>query len=239
MSHIRSFLFKGIFYFWSFLCCLVALPLLYLPYCQPKWLIGIQTVWSRSILILLRVIMGLKIDIQGRENIPLGGALIAAKHQSSFDTFVMHSIIHAPAFIMKKELLKIPLYGRFCEKTGMIPIDRDGGSKSMRALLKRTKEEIGEQRPVIIFPEGSRSVPGSHLPYQPGIYGIYKFLKMPVVPLALNSGVYWPKNGSLQAGGTIVLKFLSPILPGKEKEEFLTELENSIEHASIQLLQAN
>lgn len=236
MSRIRSLVFKGVFYFWSFLCCLVAVPLMYLPKCPPKWLLAIQTVWSHGILVLLRAIVGLKVEVQGRENIPEGGSLLAVKHQSSFDTFVMHTIVQAPAFIMKKELLKIPLYGRFCEKSGMIPIDRDAGPKSMRELLKRTKSAIEQQRSVIIFPEGSRSEPGSHHSYQPGIFGIYKVLKKPVVPVALNTGLYWPKKGSLQTGGIMVLKFLPAIEPGKSREEFLGDLENSIEKASLDLL---
>ncbi|MBT5072969.1 MAG: 1-acyl-sn-glycerol-3-phosphate acyltransferase [Kordiimonadaceae bacterium] len=200
-------------------------------------LIAFQRLWSHGVRFLLRLIINIRLDVRGVENIPSGGALIAMKHQSSFDTFVMHTVVSHPAFVMKRELLKIPLYGSFCVNTGMIPVDRDGGLKALKSLMKQSAEAINDDRQLIIFPEGSRTIPGDHVEYQSGIFGIYKYTKRPVVPVALNSGVYWPKKGHLVAGGVITFDFLEPIEAGKAKAEFMVLLEKNIEQASINLLE--
>ena len=183
--------------------------------------------------------MNIRLEIRGIENVPKGGAFIAMKHQSSFDTFVMHTIVSHPAFIMKKELLNIPLYGQFCKNTGMIPVDRDGGLKTLKDMMQKSGAAIEDGRQLIIFPEGSRSLPGEQMTYQSGIFGIYKYAKKPVVPVALNSGVYWPKKGHLVAGGNIVFDFLKPIEAGLSKNEFMATLENKIEEASHNLIKVN
>jgi 1-acyl-sn-glycerol-3-phosphate acyltransferase len=231
---VRSSLFKAVFYIWTTLFCVLYLPLMWMP---RNGLIAFQRLWSHGVRFLLRLIMNIRLDVRGVENIPSGGALIAMKHQSSFDTFVMHTVVSHPAFVMKRELLKIPLYGSFCVNTGMIPVDRDGGLKALKSLMKQSAEAINDDRQLIIFPEGSRTIPGDHVEYQSGIFGIYKYTKRPVVPVALNSGVYWPKKGHLVAGGVITFDFLEPIEAGKAKAEFMVLLEKNIEQASINLLE--
>ncbi len=233
MRFLRSSLFKIVFYLWTALFCILYLPLFWLP---RNGLIEFQRIWSHGVRILLRVIMNIKIEVRGMENVPSGGALIAMKHQSSVDTFVMHTIVSHPAFVMKKELLKIPLYGRFCVNTGMIPVDRDGGLKTLKLLMQDSAEAIDQDRQLIIFPEGSRSLPGSHVEYQSGIFGIYKYTKEPVIPVGLNSGVYWPKRGNLVPGGSIIFDFMAPIEAGLPKDDFMTALEERIENSSAQLL---
>ena len=231
---VRSSLFKAVFYIWTTLFCVLYLPLMWMP---RNGLIAFQRLWSHGVRFLLRLIINIRLDVRGVENIPSGGALIAMKHQSSFDTFVMHTVVSHPAFVMKRELLKIPLYGSFCVNTGMIPVDRDGGLKALKSLMKQSAEAINDDRQLIIFPEGSRTIPGDHVEYQSGIFGIYKYTKRPVVPVALNSGVYWPKKGHLVAGGVITFDFLEPIEAGKAKAEFMVLLEKNIEQASINLLE--
>jgi 1-acyl-sn-glycerol-3-phosphate acyltransferase len=157
------------------------LPLFWLP---TNGLIAFQGIWSRGVRVILQVIMNIRLEIRGSKYIPTGGALIAMKHQSSFDTFVMHTVVSHPAFVMKKELLRIPLYGQFCLNTGMIPIDRDGGLRALKRLMKDAKKSINEERQLIIFPEGSRTYPGQHVEYQSGIFGIYKYTKKAVIPVA-------------------------------------------------------
>ncbi len=233
MRMLRSGLFKVIFYLWTALFCILYIPLFWLP---RNGLIEFQRIWSYGVRVLLRVIMNIKIEIRGQDHVPVGGALIAMKHQSSLDTFVMHTIVSHPAFVMKKELLKIPLYGRFCLNTGMIPVDRDGGLKALKGLMQDSSKAIEDERQLIIFPEGSRTLPGDHIEYQSGIFGIYKYTKHPVIPVGLNSGVYWPKKGHLAAGGTIIFDFLKPIEAGLGKDEFMNALENSIETSSRALL---
>lgn len=233
---LRSKLFKAMFYLWTTLFCLLYIPFFWL---SRDALIKCQRWWSYGVLFFLRNIMNIRLEIRGIENVPKGGAFIAMKHQSSFDTFVMHTIVSHPAFIMKKELLKIPLYGQFCKNTGMIPVDRDGGLKTLKDMMQKSGAAIEAGRQLIIFPEGSRSLPGEQMTYQSGIFGIYKYAKKPVVPVALNSGVYWPKKGHLVAGGNIVFDFLKPIEAGLSKNEFMATLENKIEEASHNLIKVN
>lgn len=233
MRTLRSSLFKALFYVWTALFCILYLPLMWLP---RNSLIACQRLWSHGVLVILRLIMNIKLEIRGIEKIPHSGAILAMKHQSSFDTFVMHTVVRYPAFVMKQELIKIPLYGSFCLNTGMIPVDRDGGLKALKSLMKKSSETIKDGRQLIIFPEGSRTIPGDHVEYQSGIFGIYKFTKEPVIPVALNSGVFWPKKGHLVPGGTIVFDFLDPIEIGKSKVDFMETLESSIEAASSNLL---
>lgn len=233
VNSLRSFVFKMVFYFWTAFICVFCSPAMLL---ERRHLVACQTVWSHGVIWLLRFIMNIRVETRGLENLPVGGRLIAMKHQSMLDTFVMHALIGDPAFVMKEELLKIPLYGAFCKKAGMIPIDRDGGSQTMRLLMRRSKAAIEEGRSVIIFPEGSRSVPGEKHPYQPGVYGIYKYTKAPVVPVGVNSGVAWPKHGPLQTNGTIIFDFCPALAPGLDKDIFLNKLETHIEESSMALL---
>lgn len=235
MRTLRSNLFKGVFYLWTTLFCILYLPLMWLP---RNGLIACQRVWSYGVRFLLKAIMNIRLEIHGSENIPKGGALIAMKHQSSFDTFIMHTVVSHPAFVMKQELLKIPLYGSFCLNTGMIPIDRDGGLRALKDLMKKSAAAVKDDRQLIIFPEGSRTIPGDKVDYQSGIFGIYKFTKEPVIPVALNSGVYWPKKGPLVPGGVIVFDFLKPIEAGKKKDEFMELLETNIENGSRLLIKS-
>lgn len=230
---LRSSLFKAVFYIWTALFCVLYVPFFWLP---RNALIACQGWWSHGVLFLLKLIMNIRLEVRGKEYVPKGGAFLAMKHQSSFDTFVMHTVVSHPAFVMKKELLKIPLYGNFCKSTGMIPVDREGGLKALKDMMQKSARAIENDRQLIIFPEGSRTLPGSSLKYQSGIFGIYKYAKVPVIPVALNSGVYWPKKGHLVPGGTIVFDFLRPIEAGKKKKEFMDELTTKIENASLNLL---
>jgi 1-acyl-sn-glycerol-3-phosphate acyltransferase len=233
---LGSFLFKAVFYLWTTLFCLLYIPFFWL---SRDALITCQRWWSYGVLFFLKIIMDIRLEIRGIENVPYGGAFIAMKHQSSFDTFVMHTIVSHPAFIMKKELLKIPLYGQFCKNTGMIPVDRDGGLKALKDMMQKSGAAIEDGRQLIIFPEGSRTLPGASVKYQSGIFGIYKFAKKPVIPVALNSGVFWPKKGHLVAGGNIVFDFLEPIDAGLSRDDFMATLENKIEEASNSLIKVN
>jgi len=231
---IRSVLFMLIFYIWTILCCIV---------CSPSLILGrdsvnsFQVFWSHSVIFLLRVVAGVKLELRGQEYIPRDvGALIAMKHQSAFDTFALHAIVGNPAFIMKKELLKIPLYGTYCKRSGMIPIDRKGGASAFREMMKAVRDAVNLNRQVIIYPEGSRMPPGTKGEYKSGIYGMAKFLQMPVIPLAVNTGVYWPKSGIMKKPGTIVFEFCPPIQFSDDKKQFMSDLEQVMEQKSLALL---
>lgn len=237
MLRLRSAIFKLVFYIWGTFLCLVWLPVLYIPGMPRRWLVKFQVILSRSMGFWLKYIMGLKMEVRGSDHIAKSPVIYAMKHQSMLDTFIMHSIVPDPTFILKKELLKIPLYGRLCKGAGNIPIDRDMGLKSMKEMLRRSAEETKNGRPIIIFPEGSRAAPGEKHPYMSGIFGIYKHLKVPVVPIAVNTGLYWPQKGDLKRG-TYVIEFLDPIEHGLKKAEFMEQLEQVIEGASQKLLAA-
>ncbi|VAW01091.1 1-acyl-sn-glycerol-3-phosphate acyltransferase [hydrothermal vent metagenome] len=232
---LRSLVFLVVFYLWGTTSCLLWLPMLYIPGVPRRWHVAFQTIWLRTVHFWLRLIVGLGMTVRGREYISDKAVIYAVKHQSMLDTFIMHAILDDPTFIMKQELLQIPLYGRVCEKVGNIPIDRDMGMKSMKKMLKRSRREIDAGRSVIIFPEGSRADPGEKHAYLPGIFGIYKYLDVPVVPVAVNTGLYWPRHGPLKPG-KFVIEFLPPIAPGLQKQKFMTRLEETIETASRDLL---
>lgn len=235
MQNLRSSVFRAVFYGWTTLACLVWAPFLYMPGVPQHWHAAFQTKWSRSVRFLLWLVQGLKMEVRGEDHISKTPVIYAMKHQSMLDTFIMHAIIDDPSFIMKEELLNIPLYGRLCEKVGNIPIDRDMGMKSMKKMLVRSRKEVDDGRPVIIFPEGSRSNPGERHPYLSGIFGIYKYLKIPVVPVAVNTGLFWSRGGHTKKG-TFVIEFLPPIAPGLKKAEFMEKVENTIETACDNLL---
>ncbi|MCK5423780.1 MAG: 1-acyl-sn-glycerol-3-phosphate acyltransferase [Emcibacter sp.] len=235
MMQLRASIFQAVFYGWTTLSCLLWSPFLYISAVPRRWHVFFQTCWSWSIRFLLRYVQGLKMEVWGGENISHSPVIYAMKHQSMLDTFVLHSIIDDPAFIMKEELLNIPLYGRLCEKVGNIPIDRDMGMKAMKKMMARSRKEMENNRSVVIFPEGSRALPGEKHPYLSGIFGIYKYLQVPVVPIAVNTGVFWPKDGRTKKG-TFIIEFLPPIDPGLQKEDFMARLEESIETACQNML---
>ncbi len=236
MIHLRSLAFVALFLGWTLLMCLAWLPAIAGP---RIWTPRGQTIWARGVLWLLRTVVGIGYEIRGRENLPEGACVIAAKHQSAWDTIVWHLFVDDPAIVMKKELLLIPLYGWYSKKACMIPVDRKAGAAALKAMLRAAEAAASHGRPLIIFPEGTRSAPGKRIPYQPGAAALYRHLGLPVVPVAVNSGLRWPKTTYLKTPGTIVLEYLAPIAPGLDKRAFMAELENRIETASERLLVDN
>ncbi len=236
MIQFRSFVFVTLFVGWTLVMCLAWLPALAGP---RIWTPRGQTVWAKGVLWLLRTVAGIGFEIRGREHLPEGACVIASKHQSAWDTIVWHLFVEDPAIVMKKELLSIPLYGWYSRKARMIPVDRKAGAAALKAMLRAATEAADAGRPLIIFPEGTRSAPGQRIPYQPGAAALYRHLGLPVVPVAVNSGLRWPKTTYLKTPGTIVLEYLDPIEPGSDKRAFMAELEERIETASQRLLVDN
>lgn len=233
MDKLRILLFKLGLYIWTLIIGgIIGLPTLVLG---RDYAVFIQTSWGRGALVLLRVICGVTYEVRGLDRVPAGPVLIASKHQSAWDTIIFLLHFKAPTFIFKKELLRIPIYGWFCLKTGMVPIDRQGGGAALKAMLRAAADRIREGRSIVIFPEGTRVKPGNTIAYNPGVAGLYKHLDVPVVPVALNSGLIWPKGGLVRVGGVIRIEYLDPILPGMDKAAFLATLEERIESASARL----
>ncbi len=235
MRAFRSTLFNILFYVWSVFMVVLFSPALLLPWQVTVW--G-QRLWAQGVNLLMRLSAGIDVEIRGEENRPKAAAIVAAKHQSAWDTLIWHVILDDPAMVLKKELLLIPIYGWMCRKTRMIAVDRKAGPKALRTMLEDARRAADLGRPIVIFPQGTRAAPGASVgdvPYQPGASALYRGLDLPVVPVALNSGWFWPRRQYLRRPGTIVLEFLEPIPPGLPRKEFEALLMDRIEKATTAL----
>lgn len=233
MILLRSIAFNVAFYLWVGLIFLLALPLLLLP---RRFILWFPTIACGGALWLLKVCAGVRHEIRGQENCPKGPVLLASKHQSAWDTIIYQYIWPDVAFILKRELMYLPIYGQFIKKFGMVPIDRKSSAQAVRRLVAEGKRALDEQRKIVIFPEGTRTPPGQSKKYQRGIAMLYEKLNVPVVPVALNSGLFWPRRTFWRRPGTIVLEFLPMIKPGLSRDDFMKELTKRIESASNQLI---
>lgn len=229
----RSLLFNFMFYVTTVLFLVLGSPLLFGP---RRWAMAALAMHGRFELWLLKVIAGTKLEVRGLEKLPEGSSLVAAKHQSAWETFALIPLFRDPAYLMKRELFWIPLHGWFSRKFEMIPVDRDKGPSALRRMLREAKDRAAQGREIVIFPEGTRRAPGAPPDYKTGVVLLYEALQIPCVPLALNSGVFWPRRSLLRRPGTIVVEILDPIPPGLPKAEFLERLIGSIETASARLL---
>ena len=233
MILLRSGLYNLIFYVFTASLAVLGSPLLLGP---RSWAMKTLEMHARICIWLLRVIAGTRLEVRGREHLPVGAALIAAKHQSTWDTFGLVPIFHDPCFVMKAELLMIPFYGWFCRKFEMIVLRRERAAAAMRSLIGDAKARAAQGRQIIIFPEGNRRVPGAPPDYKPGVIAIYEGLGVPCVPVAVNSGLFWPRRKFLRYPGTIVVEILEPIPPGLPRREFRARLEGAIETATARLV---
>jgi len=179
---------------------------------------------------------GIKYRVIGRENIPKGACIVASKHQSEWETFKLHLILHDPAIVLKRELLNIPLIGWWMSRSGSIPIDRSARTKALSNMTEAAHKATIEGRPIVIFPEGTRANPGESRPYKSGVAALYQELNVPVVPMALNSGLLWPKNSFIKKRGTITVEFLPPIPPGLPRNEMMERLRDELEPAALRLM---
>lgn len=232
MTVFRSVLFN-IFSFFFHLALVVGLLVL-LPFPRP-WMQATVRHWTNGLRLGLKVILGLDMEVRGRENLPDGGCVIACKHQSAWDTFVFYHLLGDPNYVMKKELMDMPVWGWHARKCGAIPIDRDGGPQALKQLVRDTRDRLAKARQVIIFPEGTRTAPGTRHPYNPGIAAVYTLTQGPIVPVALNSGLFWGRRSFLKKPGVITVEFLPPIPEGLDRSQFMEELETRIEGASERL----
>jgi 1-acyl-sn-glycerol-3-phosphate acyltransferase len=230
---IRSLLFNIAFWIWTAIMVALALP----PLLGSRLaMVRHAERWERGILWLLRHIVGLGREIRGQDRIPEGGKIFALKHQSAWDTVTTHVLIDDPAIALKRELTMIPIFGWGLRHAGMITIDRGHGTRALRSLIEGGRKAIERGSPVVIFPEGTRTPPGEKNLYHPGVAGLYKNLALPVVPVALNSGLFWGRRSFAKRPGTIVVEFLDPIEPGLERKAFMAELERRIEEATALLI---
>ncbi len=191
-------------------------------------------VWSIGVIWLLKKFCGIDYEIRGLEKLPQEACIIACKHQSAWETFVMHLIFRHPVYAYKKELEKIPFYGWYLKVMSGIKVNRKGGASALKDLIKQAKNYLGKGQTVVLFPQGTRVPVGGLVekyPYQAGVTALYLSCGVKVVPAALNSGKFWPKSGAKKSG-KIILEFLEPIEPGLSKQEFNQRLERAVEEGS-------
>lgn len=191
--------------------------------------------WGRCILWGLRWIIGARVVIEGRENIPTGGALVACKHQTMLDTVIPALFLPEPVFIYKAELAKTPVMGAYLARN-QIGVDRSGHAKALKSMVRGARDAVAKGRQVLIFPEGTRQEVDAAPDYKPGIAAMYKDLNIPVTPIAVNTGLIWRPKGIIRTPGTVTFKVLPPIPAGLPREEFMRELESVIEKESQALL---
>ncbi len=234
MAFIRSCLFVTVKSLWTVVLGVFFLPLLL--FFREKMGRFVPFFWTRGIIRMARYICGIQARIEGQEHLVRGTALYAMKHQSAYETLFLWQFMPQPVFVLKKELLSIPIFGQYLAGTPIIAINRKDGAKVIPSMVAQAKEHLAKQRQIIVFPEGTRVRPGEKKPYKSGIYALYKDTGMPVIPVALNTGLVWPKHRFTKTPGTAIFRFLPPIAPGLEKEAFMAELEKRMEEASLELL---
>ncbi|NLH79999.1 MAG: 1-acyl-sn-glycerol-3-phosphate acyltransferase [Phyllobacteriaceae bacterium] len=233
MLFLRSLAFNLFFYAHTIAWLFLLLPTEVMP---KVWLLrGVQS-WARINRRALEVIAGVRVELRGLENRPEGGAIYASKHQSTFETVSLLDLFTDPTFVLKKELLSIPLFGWYAKKAEQIPVDRAAGRAALQSLTRRAREEMARGRQLVIYPEGTRRPAGAPPAYKLGVIHLYRELGVPMVPVALNSGLFWPRHGFLRPPGTLVVEFLPAIAPGRDPDEAFEEMKTAIETASDRLL---
>ena len=229
----RSLLFNALFYVNITVRMIVALPTILLPY---SFLHGVLRRYASSTLWFLRVVCGIAVEWRGREKLPTGPYIIACKHQSLWETFALFMLLPDPTYVLKRELMWLPLFGWLATKARMIPIDRGSHAKALTSMIAAARREAARGRQIVIFPEGTRRPPGAKPHYLPGAAFLYAELGLPCVPVALNSGLFWPRRSLRRYPGTVLVEVLDPIPPGLEKREFLARLRNMTEEATARLV---
>ena len=233
MSWARALAFNLAFFAWTAVLGTAGLPFLLTPRAVTM---RFSRFWAASVLVLLRLIVGLSHEVRGLDRLPPGGCIIAMKHQSAWDALILPVVLGDPAVVVKRELLLLPFYGWYALRAGSIAIDRKAGAGALRRMLARARPVAAAGRPIVIFPEGTRVAPGERKPYQPGAAALYQALALPLVPAAVNSGLYWGRRSFLKRKGRIVLEFLEPIPPGRTRPRLMAELERRVETATAALL---
>jgi 1-acyl-sn-glycerol-3-phosphate acyltransferase len=231
----RSILFNALFYANLIVHMIVALPTLALP--QPVLRAFIRS-YALTSLWLLRVICGTKVEWRGIEKIPRTACIVACKHQSFWETFALYAVLDNPIFIIKRELRLIPLFGWYTRKAGFIAVDRSAGIAALARMSAGAQRALAAEPPcqLVIFPEGTRRPPGAATSYRPGVVYLYGKAGVPCVPLALNSGLFWPRRSLRRLPGTIVAEVLDAIPAGLDKETFAARLQDAIETAAARLI---
>lgn len=230
---LRSLALNIALYGWTALLCVALLWTLILPRTGMN---AVVRLWLSHLAWIEKYIGGIDYKIEGRENVPEGACIVACKHQSAWETFKLHLLFGDPAIVLKEELLDIPLWGWYVRRAGMIPIDRGGRAKALTRMMGTAHKAADDGRKIVIFPQGTRLAPGIWKPYKSGVAALYQELGLPVLPMALNSGVFWPRHSFIKRPGTITIAFLPPIPEGLSREAMMERLKEELETATNRLV---
>ncbi len=234
MLLLRSALFNVLFYALFLAMMVGGAPALL---CGRRAVMRLAGAWARASLWLLRVVCGTRVEIRGRENVRAGACIVAAKHQSFLDIIALVSVFPDFTFVLKRELTRIPLFGRYVRACEQIAIDRGRGGSALTQVVRQASVVLAEGRQVLIFPEGTRRPPGAAPGYKLGAAVVYAKTATRCLPVALNSGLFWPRRALVRRPGTVVLALLEPIAPGLGKARFQQTLEDRVERASAALIE--
>lgn len=233
MSTLRALLFNSLFFGGTAILCFFMLPLLLLG--QKGGQIS-GRLWCGWVQFLLRNLVGMYPRIRGQKNLPEKGCILVAKHQSAWETLTFHTLLPDPAYVLKKELLNIPMVGTFLKRSGQVAVDRSGGAAALKDMVKGVGKALERDAQVIIFPEGTRTPPSSDRPYHPGIYALYKaFPDTPMIPVAINSGMFWGKHSFMKYGGEVTLEYMEPMESGLDRKTFMREMKTRIDTRTREL----
>jgi 1-acyl-sn-glycerol-3-phosphate acyltransferase len=225
MITLRSALFNAVFFAVSFVLTLVATPFRLV---HPDSALFFAMLWARTLVGAARIICGIRLEVSGLEHIPPGAALVASRHQSAFDTFVWLTLLPRCCYVLKHELVRIPLFGPLIRATGMIAVDRDNGATALRTLLREGDRAVREARQIVIFPEGTRSEPGRPGALQPGIAALAIRTGLPVIPVSTDSGRCWSRRAFRKSPGTIHIVVGAPIPSKTERKALMRALESGL-----------
>ena len=225
MAKLRSILFLVSMMLSALIIGIVALPALL----RREWSIAVSKLWCRTCLLSLHVFCGIDDRIQGQEHLPKGAAIIAAKHQSMWETLRLTTLLPRPSFVLKKELKHWPIFSWFARRNGFIFIDREAGSSALRDMTQAAKTMAAEGAQIIIFPEGTRVKPGEEAPFQPGVAALAKALSLPTIPVTHNSGAYWIQPGPEKKPGTVDMTILPALPAPRDRKAYLMQLKDAID----------
>jgi 1-acyl-sn-glycerol-3-phosphate acyltransferase len=231
---LRSLIYNVLFYLLLICWLIVAIPTVVMPRTA---ILTVAKLWSRQSTWLLRIVCNVKVEFRGVDKIPKGPLVVASKHQSMWETFALLQLFDQPLYILKRELTRIPFFGWYLIKAGMISVDRRAGGRALLKMVRQASEEVRNGRQLIIFPEGTRRPVGAPPDYKPGVAQLYASSRVSCLPVALNSGLFWPRRTFMRYPGTLVVEFLDLLPPGLPRDEFLTRISTVIEEATARLVE--
>ena len=232
---LRSLIYNVLFYLLLIFWLIIAIPTFVMPRAA---IVSIARAWARSSIWLLRVVCNVKVEYRGLEKISAGPLIVASKHQSMWETFALLQFFDQPLYILKRELTWIPFFGWYLIKAGMLGVNRGAGGRALLKMVRQASEEVRHGgRQLIIFPEGTRRPVDAPPQYKPGVAQLYASCHVSCLPVALNSGLFWPRRTFMRYPGTLVVEFLDPVPPGLARDEFLTHISAAIEDATARLVE--